>query len=82
MNNLEVFNFESKEVRTKSQNNEVWFCLKDVCSILEIKNHKDVVSRLNQKGVDISDTLTNGGMQKVTFINEGQVYFVNRYKEI
>ena len=76
MNNLEVFNFENKEVRTKSQNNEVWFCLKDVCSILEIKNHKDVVSRLNQKGVDISDTLTNGGMQKVTFINESNLYKV------
>lgn len=76
MNNLEVFNFENKEVRTKSQNNEVWFCLKDVCSILEIKNHKDVVSRLNQKGVDISDTLTNGGMQKATFINESNLYKV------
>ena len=77
MNNLEVFNFESKEVRTKSNNNgDVWFCLKDVCSILEIKNHKDVVSRLNQKGVDISDTLTNGGMQKVTFINESNLYKV------
>ena len=71
-----MFNFENKEVRTKSQNNEVWFCLKDVCSILEIKNHKDVVSRLNQKGVDISDTLTNGGMQKVTFINESNLYKV------
>lgn len=32
MNNLAVFNFENKEVRTKSNNNgDVWFCLKDVC---------------------------------------------------
>lgn len=59
-----------------NNNGDVWFCLKDVCSILEIKNHKDVVSRLNQKGVDISDTLTNGGKQKVTFINESNLYKV------
>lgn len=76
MEQLQEFYFNENEVRTKLQNNEVWFCLKDVCSILEIKNHKDVVSRLNQKGVDITDTLTNGGMQKVTFINESNLYKV------
>lgn len=76
MNQLQIFNFEKKEVRTAKKDNDIWFCLKDVCSILEIKNHKDVVSRLNQKGVDITDTLTNGGMQKVTFINESNLYKV------
>lgn len=76
MDQLQIFNFEKKEVRTAKKDNDIWFCLKDVCSILEIKNHKDVVSRLNQKGVDITDTLTNGGMQKVTFINESNLYKV------
>ena len=76
MEQLQVFNFNENEVRTAKKDNDIWFCLKDVCSILEIKNHKDVVSRLNQKGVDITDTLTNGGMQKVTFINESNLYKV------
>ena len=31
---------------------------------------------IGDKGVDISDTLTNGGMQKVTFINESNLYKV------
>ena len=78
MNNLEVFNFESKEVRTKSNNNgDVWFCLKDVCEILEIKNVSDCKNRLNQNGVgntDIIDSL--GRTQKATFINESNLYKV------
>lgn len=51
MQNLEVFNFKGNEVRTQNQNDEIWFCLKDVCEILEISNSRKVVERLNQKGV-------------------------------
>lgn len=76
MNELQVFNFKENEIRTTLINNEPYFCLKDVCKILDIKNHKDVVSRLNPKGVDSTDTLTNGGMQKATFINESNLYKV------
>lgn len=76
MNELQIFNFQENQVRTQSRNNEVWFCLKDVCRILEIKNHKDVISRLNLKGVDTIDTLTKGGLQKMNFINESNLYKV------
>lgn len=76
MNELQVFNFQENQVRTQNRNNEIWFCLKDVCSILEIKNHKDVISRLNLKGVDTIDTLTKGGLQKMNFINESNLYKV------
>lgn len=76
MNELQVFDFNNSKVRTFEKNSEVWFCLKDVCRILEIKNHKDVISRLNTKGVDSTDTLTKGGMQKMNFINESNLYKV------
>lgn len=76
MNELQVFDFNNSKVRTFEKNSEVWFCLKDVCIILEIKNHKDVISRLNTKGVDSTDTLTKGGMQKMNFINESNLYKV------
>lgn len=76
MNELQVFNYQENQVRTQNRNNEIWFCLKDVCSILEIKNHKDVISRLNLKGVDTIDTLTKGGLQKMNFINESNLYKV------
>lgn len=77
MNNLEVFNFENKEVRTKSNNNgDVWFCLKDVCNILELTQPSKVKERLNQKDVLIIPTLTNGGKQNLLFINESNLYKV------
>lgn len=74
MNQLQTFSFNNQPVRTVQLNNQPYFNLKDVCEVLDIKNHKDVVSRLNPKGVDTTDTLTNGGMQKMTYINESNLY--------
>ena len=74
MNVLQTFSFNNQPVRTVQLNNQPYFNLKDVCEVLDIKNHKDVVSRLNPKGVDTTDTLTNGGMQKMTYINESNLY--------
>lgn len=77
MNELQVFDFNNSKVRTFERNNEVWFCLKDVCRILEIKNHKDVISRLNKDGVDSTDLTDRlGRKQKATFINESNLYKV------
>lgn len=74
MNKLEIFKYEGKKVRTKIINEEIYFCLKDVAEILEIKNYRDSLKRLNPKGVATTDTLTDGGKQKVTFINESNLY--------
>ena len=71
---LQTFNFKNQPVRTVQLNNQPYFNLKDVCEVLDIKNHKDVVSRLNPKGVDTADTLTNGGVQKMTYINDSNLY--------
>jgi len=49
-------------------------CLADVCSALGITNHGNVKARLNQKGVHIMDTPTNGGLQPMIFIDEGNLY--------
>ena len=77
MNELQVFNFNNKQVRVEERNNETWFCLKDVCSILDIKNHKDVVSRLKKDGVDTTDLIDRlGRTQQVTIINESNLYKV------
>lgn len=74
MSNLQIFESpEFGQVRTVTQDNEPLFCLADVCRILEIKNVSDCKSRLMEKGVVITDTLTNGGNQKMTFINEANL---------
>ena len=62
MNELQIFNSEEfGEIRTFTKDDEPMFCLADVCRILEIKNVSDCKSRLRQKGVVTTDTLTNGG---------------------
>lgn len=77
MDNVQVFAFHNHEVRTVEQDNDVWFCLKDVCNILDIKNHKDVTSRLNKDGVDSTYLIDRlGRQQKATFINESNLYKV------
>lgn len=73
--NLEIFKNENFEVRVAvDENNEPLFCLSDVCKILDIANSRDAKNRLDLKGVATTDTLTNGGMQKLDFINEPNLY--------
>ena len=77
MNNLQIFNNnEFGEIRTAKVDGKPYLMLADVCRVLEIKNVSDVKSRLNDKGVVTTDTLTNGGIQQATFINESNFYKV------
>lgn len=77
MNDLQIFkNNEFGEIRTALINNEPYLMLNDVCYILGISNPRDVKSRLNDKGVAITDILTKGGKQQATFINESNFYKV------
>lgn len=71
----EIFNFKNKEVRIKNINNNPYFNLKDVCEILEIKNSRDAISRLNEDGVVITDIIDRlGRNQQANFINESNLY--------
>lgn len=74
---MQIFNFQdniNRPVRTQIINNEPFWVLKDVCDILELKNITMVKSRLNQKGLSNNEVLTNGGMQQMIMINEGNLY--------
>lgn len=75
-NNIINFDFNNNQVRTQLLNNEPYFCLKDICNILEIKQSKDTIRRLDEKGAIFSSTLTNGGIQNIYFINEPNLYRV------
>lgn len=75
MNELQIFNNEEfGEIRTVVANNEPMFCLSDVCKALEISNVGNVKKRLSEKGIHTADTPTKGGMQKMTFISEANLY--------
>lgn len=76
---LQVFkNNDLGNVRiSKDENSEPWFCLKDICNCLDIKNSTDISNRLDDEVVKvypIPDAL--GRMQETTFINESGMYEV------
>ena len=75
MSNLTVFkNQDFGEIRTTLINNQPYFCLADVCRILDIKNARDCRKRLKDKGVASTDTLTEGGLQAMIFVDESNLY--------
>lgn len=71
MNNVTTFTNEVLgSVRVVKDQNGEWFVAKDVCDILEIANHRNACSRLDEdeKGVRSTDTL--GGSQEILYVNE------------
>jgi hypothetical protein len=75
MEKLAIFsNDDFGEVRTIFENEEPMFCLTDACRVLDIKNVGNAKKRLSIKGIHNMDTLTNGGMQALDFINESNLY--------
>jgi prophage antirepressor-like protein len=70
MNELTIFNYEGKDIRTVQRDGETWWVLKDVCDVLDLSNSRMVADRLDddEKGVSITDTL--GGKQELTIISE------------
>jgi prophage antirepressor-like protein len=72
---LRAFDFESTPVRTIDRAGDPWFVGKDVCTALDIKNHKDALARLDadeRDGVGITDPI--GRQQTITMISEPGVY--------
>jgi prophage antirepressor-like protein len=75
MANIANFSFNSTAVRTFDDNGNPWFSAKDVCNILGYKNDSDAIAKhCKPKGVAKRDTLTDGGNQALSFINEGNLY--------
>lgn len=74
MNNLQIFNnTKFGEIRTIEENGTVLFCGSDVAKALGYSNTRDALSR-HCKGVVKCDTPTNGGIQPLGFVSEGDVY--------
>ena len=76
MNELQVFSYNSSEVRTVMRDGEPWFCLKDVCAVLGISKYRDVAARLDPDEREPVRVDTLGGTQEMVFINESGLYSV------
>lgn len=74
MSDIKIFeNEQFGKIRTAGTADNPLFCLADVAKALNYSNPaKAVIDHC--KGVTILETPTNGGIQKVKYGNEGQVY--------
>ncbi len=67
--------FNHSPVRIINKDGEPWFCLSDVCKILELNQVSRTKSRLNKDGVTTSKVIDSlGRKQNATFINESNLY--------
>ena len=74
MNEMMIFtSTEFGEIRTLKENNKVFFCGSDITKALGYGNASAALNR-HCKGITKRDTLTNGGIQALLFITEGDVY--------
>ena len=76
-NKIQVWNYESSEIRTVQVNGEPWFVLSDVCKVLELSTPARVAERLEKDEVSQTHTIDRMGReQKTTIINESGLYTV------
>jgi len=74
MQELQIFNYESKEVRTVEIHGEIFWVAKDVCDILGYTNNRKAIED-HCKGVTNSYALqTLGGIQDLRVINEPNLF--------
>ena len=77
MNQIQIFkNQEFGAIRTlTNEQGEPVFCAKDVCDALKYGNSREALRKhVDEKDVTKRDTLTKGGKQMMTFINESGLY--------
>jgi len=72
-----VFQFTPAfQVRVLIIDNEPWFCLRDVCKILELDRTSNLIKSLDKGGVVKNHTPTKSGDQDMTYISEPNLYRV------
>ena len=73
MNELQIFKYENKEIRTIQKDKETWWVLKDVCEALSLSNPTVVAERLD---FDERAKFDLGRQGETNIINESGLYNV------
>ena len=78
---LQIFKYQTEEnddhfddLTTVEINGEAWFVANEVCQLLDIKNSRDAVSRLDEDEKLTSVLPTAGQNRNVTIISESGFY--------
>ena len=75
-NEMQVFNYNSAEVRTVIINGEPWWVLKDVCGILGLTDTNRVTERLDDDELTRIKLVSGGQMREMYAVNEFGLYSV------
>lgn len=77
MNDLQIFTYGDKPLRTVERDGELWWVLRDVCDVLGISHTKDVAGRLDPDEVGQTGVIDSKGRKQLTYIiNEPGLYSV------
>lgn len=79
MSDIQVFTYQSNDVRTVELDGKPWFVLKDVCEVLNISNRKDVQDRLDADEVgrfDLPHPQSREKTIEVVCVSESGLYNV------
>ncbi len=75
MNQLTTFNYENQTFNTIVINGEVWFPANQLAKSLGFANPRDALkNHVEEKDVAKADTLTKGGNQSISYVNESGMY--------
>ena len=74
MNEIQIFkNNEFGEIRIIKENNNIWFCLKDICDVLGLSNPSQVLEKLDSEE---RSKFNLGRQGEANFTNESGLYTV------
>lgn len=76
MTDLMNLDFRGNAVRMVMREGEPWWVVNDICAVLDIKNTRDVLTRLPAEDVAQTDALLSefGGAQRANVVNESGLY--------
>ena len=74
MNNLQVFNFNQKDVRIIELDGEPWWVAKDVCDVLDILDTSQAIERLEEDEKLIRKLYVSGQDREIWIVNESGLY--------
>lgn len=75
MTDIQVFrNPDFGEIRTISREDGPWFVAADVCKVLDIRNNRDALERIDDDEKGVASTDTPGGPQNMQIVNEPGLY--------
>lgn len=82
MKQLQVFNFDSSELRVSLIDGESWWAARDVCNLFGETNHNRAMKVLDKDEKGYTQISNPGGKQNVAFINKYCVYLLIKFQEL